>query len=489
MKNLNKLFFILTSIVFLTLAACSPSQIHEKNLDIKDDRGNLVFNSNKALAMEDYRKLKTYPDLDLYFKSFSDDQYRYSYYVAETKSDKINQEIKKWIEDEKDSFIKASKNLKDREDGFEPNLHIKADARLLNKEEKIYSLVFKEAVNLGPSHKEETIKTFNFNIEKEEFLTLDDIVDLSQEEILEAVKEKVEEDERLKGLVDPELLEKAMNDKDLDFSLGRGRLDLNFDQGQIGPEEEGPITIGLDFGPLKLRVKEEAKNILTPAQVAEIKEEEKELAEKKEREESEKLEESEKEEIAEESPVEDKTIALTFDDGPHPTNTMRLLDILDEYGAKATFFILGENASRYPEVVAEIAARGHEIAAHSYSHPDLTTLSYEGVVDELSRTNAAITDACGVWPVCVRPPYGATNDTVSAAIADSGHVEVHWSMDTADWQSRDPVAILGMVQEYAEDGDIVLMHDIHESTIDSIPSVIEYLRSQGFAFKTVSEIR
>lgn len=488
MKSFNKLFFILTSIVFLTLAACSSSQIHEKNLDIKDDRGNLVFNSNKAMAMEDYRKLKTYPDLDLYFKSFSDDQYRYSYYVPETRSEKINREIEKWIENEKDSFIKASKKLK--EEGFEPNLHIKADARLLNKEEKIYSLVFKEDIDLGGEYKERVIKSFNFNIEKEEFLTLDDIVDLSQDELLEAVREKLDQDESLKDLVDPELLDKAIKDKDLDFSLGRGRLDLNFAQGQIGPDEEGPITIGLDFGPLKLRVKEEARKILTPAQVQEIQEaEESEVAAQKAEEESERQEtETEPENIVEE-PVEGKAIALTFDDGPHPTNTMRLLDILDEYGAKATFFILGENASKHPEVVAEIAARGHEVAAHSYSHPDLSSLSYEGVVDELTRASSAIMDASGVWPVCVRPPYGATNDTVSSAIADSGQVEVHWSMDTADWQSRDPVAILGMVEEYAEDGDIVLMHDIHETTVDSIPSVIEYLRSQGFAFKTVSEIR
>ena len=180
-----------------------------------------------------------------------------------------------------------------------------------------------------------------------------------------------------------------------------------------------------------------------------------------------------------------KRIALTFDDGPHPKVTEQILNLLDKYQAKATFFMLGSRVQYYPDIAKDVLARGHEVGNHSWNHPVLTKLSIEQVSKEYTSTASAITQAIGQGPTVFRPPYGATNDTVNSQIPVP---VVLWSIDTMDWKHRNAQQLLPYVQNNLHNNAIVLMHDIHQSTADGLDAVLAYLQAEGYEFVTVSEI-
>ncbi|MGI5416710.1 polysaccharide deacetylase family protein [Actinomadura luteofluorescens] len=179
-----------------------------------------------------------------------------------------------------------------------------------------------------------------------------------------------------------------------------------------------------------------------------------------------------------------KCVALTFDDGPGPY-TARLLDTLKRNGVRATFFMLGENVGAHRDIVRRMALEGQEVANHSWSHPDLTTLSSAEVRSQIQRTQKAVKDASGVAPTLMRPPYGSTNKRVEHAI---GMPLVLWSVDTLDWRYRDVARDTRVGVKEPESGGIVLFHDIHKPSVDSIPKVVDGLRKRGFTFVTVSEL-
>lgn len=184
--------------------------------------------------------------------------------------------------------------------------------------------------------------------------------------------------------------------------------------------------------------------------------------------------------------AEAKCIALTFDDGPGPY-TERLLDELRRADAPATFFTLGQRIEAYPKVARRIVAEGHELASHTWDHRDLTKLSATDVSRQLTRTADAIEKAAGERPTSVRPPYGATNDTVRAAAKKAGEAVILWNVDTLDWKTRStPSTVKAAVA--AKRGSIVLMHDIHSSTVDAVPQIIERLHAKGYTLVTVSDL-
>lgn len=180
-----------------------------------------------------------------------------------------------------------------------------------------------------------------------------------------------------------------------------------------------------------------------------------------------------------------KQVAFTFDDGPHPENTEKILDILDEYDAKATFFVLGNSVDYYPQIVKKAYLEGHEIGNHSWNHPNLVNLPVETIRKEISDTDEVIKNATGEVPKLYRPPYGSHNQTVDEA---AGKPPILWDVDTLDWQTRDPQAILTNVKNQTKDGSIILMHDIHKETVEGFRLSIDYLDSLGYEFVTVSEL-
>jgi peptidoglycan-N-acetylglucosamine deacetylase len=187
--------------------------------------------------------------------------------------------------------------------------------------------------------------------------------------------------------------------------------------------------------------------------------------------------------------VDGPQLAITFDDGPHPTHTPRLLDMLKERGIKATFYVLGQRVVEHPEIVRRMVDEGHEIGNHTWNHPALTKISASRIASEINRTTEAIENAVGVRPTTFRPPYGATNQSINKRLNDEfGLTVAMWSVDPQDWKYRNAPRVSNHIATHGKPGAIILAHDIHASTIDAMPAALDALIGQGYKFATVSEL-
>ncbi len=187
--------------------------------------------------------------------------------------------------------------------------------------------------------------------------------------------------------------------------------------------------------------------------------------------------------------VDGPFVAMTFDDGPHGTNTPRLLDLLKQRKIKATFFIVGQCAAEYPDIMKRIVAEGHEIANHSWSHPQLTKMGEGGVTEQLGKTHDIIIQTTGVTPKVMRPPYGAfTPNQQGWAFRKWGYKCIMWDVDPLDWKVRNAAHVKSHILSHAVPGSIILAHDIHKSTIDAMPETLDGLTAKGLKFVTVSEL-
>ncbi|HTQ34388.1 MAG TPA: polysaccharide deacetylase family protein [Stellaceae bacterium] len=185
---------------------------------------------------------------------------------------------------------------------------------------------------------------------------------------------------------------------------------------------------------------------------------------------------------ADENATENPTVALTFDDGPHPELTPRLLDILEREQISATFFVIGSCAAHRPDIVRRAFDAGHEIGNHTWSHPVLTRVSLAQAAEEISRTDALLKDLTGSIPNTLRPPYGAMNNNLSELTLP--RPLMLWDVDTLDWKTRNTLAVERAATE--SDGGIVLFHDIHPTTVEAIPAIIRNFKSRGYHFVTIS---
>src|SRR5437773_3145726 len=187
--------------------------------------------------------------------------------------------------------------------------------------------------------------------------------------------------------------------------------------------------------------------------------------------------------------VDGPYIAMTFDDGPSATLTPKLLDLLAAHHIKATFFVIGENVAEHPEIVARAAQEGHEIANHSWSHPNFGKMSDENVRRQLQQTDDAIKNATGKRPTLLRPPYGSITAREKRWIHDEfGYDIILWDVDPYDWKRPGPAVVRARILKETRPGSIVLSHDIHPGTIEAMPSTFDELETKGFKFVTVSEL-
>jgi peptidoglycan/xylan/chitin deacetylase (PgdA/CDA1 family) len=182
-------------------------------------------------------------------------------------------------------------------------------------------------------------------------------------------------------------------------------------------------------------------------------------------------------------------VAMTFDDGPHPSNTPKLLDILAARNVKATFYVVGTNAKRYPAILRRMVAEGHEIGNHTVNHASLSRMSNSGIETELQGCHDAVLGATGVAPRTMRPPYGAVNDNVRGiAYNEFGYPTIMWSVDPEDWKRPGSSVVASRLIKGANNGAILLAHDIHSPTIAAMPDALDGLLSKGFRFVTVSQL-
>ncbi|GAB3966247.1 hypothetical protein GCM10029978_030940 [Actinoallomurus acanthiterrae] len=182
-----------------------------------------------------------------------------------------------------------------------------------------------------------------------------------------------------------------------------------------------------------------------------------------------------------------KCIALTFDDGPGPY-TAKLLDMLAARHVKVTFFLIGGNIRGREAIVRRELAEGHAIGDHSWSHPQLSAMSDAAVRSQLVRTLGEIRRATGGGTPLMRPPYGATNRRVAAVTRHMGMAQILWSVDTNDWLDRNSAIVAHRAVSWAHPGDIILMHDIHPTTVNAVPKILAGLAHRGFTFVTVPEL-
>jgi len=248
------------------------------------------------------------------------------------------------------------------------------------------------------------------------------------------------------------------------FYLDDGELCFVFEEGRVAPKECGPVVVALPVDSLKDHLAEresisgvEPTPFPTPTPVP----------------------------TPDHTDTGRKYIALTFDDGPHATQTPRLLDILEEKNVKATFFMLGTCVENNPDIVKQVYDEGHLVCSHTYGHKNLNTLSASGVKSEIDKTDKLIKDIIGHKPKYIRPPYGNANATVKKT---ANRVLVNWSIDPEDWKHRNAQKIADNVVSAAKDGYIILCHDIYSETVNAVPMIIDRLRAKGYEFVTVDRL-
>ena len=184
---------------------------------------------------------------------------------------------------------------------------------------------------------------------------------------------------------------------------------------------------------------------------------------------------------------DDGAVAISFDASWGGDKTMKLLDILDEYGVKTTFFLVDIWVKSYPELVKEIAARGHEIGNHSTTHPHMSQLTAAQITEELATQAGHVEELTGTRPTLFRPPYGDYNDRLVLTARDQGYEVIQWSVDSQDWKNKGVQDVINRAQK-AQSGDIVLFHNDAEFTVDALPSILSDYAARGLHIVPVSEI-
>jgi peptidoglycan/xylan/chitin deacetylase (PgdA/CDA1 family) len=187
--------------------------------------------------------------------------------------------------------------------------------------------------------------------------------------------------------------------------------------------------------------------------------------------------------------VDGPYIAQTFDDGPSAKLTPELLDILAAHHIHATFFVIGENAARHPEILQRAVREGHEIGNHSWSHPAFGKMSDAAVRRELQKTDDVIRAAIGKSPTLMRPPYGSITAREKKWIhSEFGYTTILWDVDPLDWKRPGSSVVASRIVRETRPGSIILSHDIHPGTIKAMPEVFDKLQAKGFKFVTVSQL-
>ncbi|SDB92198.1 polysaccharide deacetylase family protein [Shouchella lonarensis] len=192
-------------------------------------------------------------------------------------------------------------------------------------------------------------------------------------------------------------------------------------------------------------------------------------------------------EIRDELDPNGKYVALTFDDGPHPTVTPSVLETLKDHEVPATFYMVGSQVSQHPDLAKAVTEDGHEVGNHTVNHPNMTKMSLADARQEIEQTNTSIKEATGKEPKTIRPPYGAHNEDVLNLFQDMEMPAILWSVDSFDWKSN-AETVKKEVMKQIHDGSIVLMHDIHESTANALPRLLTKLKEEDYEFVTVSEL-
>ena len=247
------------------------------------------------------------------------------------------------------------------------------------------------------------------------------------------------------------------------FNFKDEGLEILFPPYQIASWADGEIKITIPYEEINDLLKEEYRNTSKEEEVVSIIPEVRDLTKYQDK----------------------KLIAFTFDDGPSETNTNYLLDNLDKYDAKVTFFVLGSRVNSNKETIKRAYLEGNAIGSHTYNHQNLNLLSDFALIDEVKKTNEAIKEVIGTSPTLLRPPYGNLTDH-GKELANMSIIL--WNIDPLDWKYKDKNRVANEIIEHAHDGAIILVHDIYKSSVEGALLAMEELQKQGYAFVTINEM-
>lgn len=433
-----------------------------------------------------------YDQVDFFIDTEKNSAYRTDSLIPVTNNSTINNEIETWIESTKQAFIDGLPTDYQSQSTFQLITFMETESENYNR------LIFQINKEIDANKKSQQEKVFNVDFTEGKILTLNDLLDINDQVLQSILKRALELVEEEKELTMDENTRQTIltSSKHWEWSMDQNGLTLIFDGAMFSESEPNPVHITIPMQSLYLHMHDDM-NHYVPLSDTQLEErdaaiqEEKEriLAEKraKEKREREKAEAKQEQEQADYD-KNGKYIALTFDDGPSADVTPRVLDILKQYDAKATFFMLGSQVDYHPEIAKLVVDAGHEIGNHTEQHQDLTKLGPDGIRKEIQSTSDKINNITGTRPYLVRPPYGAYNEHIKNDAANYGNSIILWSVDSLDWKSRNADAINDEIQQQLTPGSIVLMHDIHPTTADALPKLLETLQQEGYQFVTVSQL-
>ncbi|WP_413380963.1 polysaccharide deacetylase family protein [Alkalihalobacillus sp. 1P02AB] len=432
-----------------------------------------VIVSHGQIIDENDQNFETkYSGIDVVSKTKQTEIYTSSIVVPETGIEAIDKNVHEWLRNKEKEFLEQVDLNKDifNEEHL-AHLNIQMTTQQITSH--IYSFIFSNYQYYGGANGNQDITTFTIDLKKGKILELEEVLAVNKDSVDTiyqlAFSLLQEDEERFSFVFEDQLKDALTKPTNWKWSLSSDVFSLYFDKYEIAAGAVGLMQVDIPLDEILTYINED---ILIDSEKVEVGDIDKEIIE------------SEWKELD----PNGKYVALTFDDGPHPKVTPQVLDTLSEYGAKATFYMLGTQVEYYPGLVQEVARLGHEIGNHSMSHPNLVTLEPKRIKHELEETSLQIEEAVGFRPSTMRPPYGSYNDGVISLISDIGIPMVLWSVDSLDWKSRDKDEINKVILNNVHDGAIILMHDIHQATADALPHLMKELDQQGYEFVTVSEL-
>lgn len=440
-----------------------------------------VISSNNIIDSKETTK-SAYPGVDIVTEINDEKLYSLAIHYPEFKETFLNEQIQQYVSLGKGEFLNHVEQNRQHLKEAQASLYITFDIYPIDKD--LYSIVFNMESYVVGANGQQSSKIFLVDVNSNRFIQQTEIIidnEVNRDKLFHLLLKKFEASEEYRDFLFKDYLKEWINDPHNHFSnmfLTEDFLAFKFDKYLVTAGAAGSPEIYLPLEEVREFLREDwQKRLDIPKENDEALEPDK-VPEPNEQEDSEK-------DIGDNISPNKKRVALTFDDGPHNTNTPKILELLDKYNAKATFFMLGTRVDFYPDIAKEIVERGHEPGNHTWHHRDLTTLSKAEINLEIERTNVAIKKATGKEPILYRPPYGSINNQVREAVNKPA---ILWTVDTLDWKSRNAHKVLKEVQKNVEDGSIILMHDIHDTTVEAVALVLEFLDKEGYECVTVSEL-
>ena len=385
---------------------------------------------------------------------------------------KLDDKIQSYANTALDHFKTAFSEAKDIDENKRFELNIDYD--MVHYAKQSVAVHFTTYTYTGKQKGTTQSETINFDFQKKTFLDTKDLFEPKTDylkKLSDITYTELKKDKTLSK--DQSLLQKGTAPTAQNFShfaLKEKYVEFYFPASQIAAEDLGPQTLAIK--------KTLLKDILKPEYMNKTKNEN-EIKEPSPKRKAVKLPQKSK------LNPNKKTIALTFDDGPNPATTSKILDALKQNKGHATFFVLGSRVQYYPEMLGEILKGGNEIGNHSYNHPLLTRLPLKQAVKQVKDTQQIVEKASGYTPTHFRPPYGGTNQAINQAVDMKVSL---WDVDPEDWKIRSSQRITSHVLTHAADGRTILMHDIYESSARAAVTIIHELTKQGYQLVTLSEL-